>query len=278
MARKPKDASVLDIIRLVEKLAPPWLSEEWDNCGLQVGDLHWPVRKIWVALDPLPEVIEAACQDSVDLVITHHPLIFKPLHRIDLQTSLGKIIAVALNHQTAIYAAHTNLDSAAGGINDVLARKIGLSRLSPLIPADSTDYAEPDAPEGLGRLGELDPPITLKQLVQRIRKQCNLQNIRGAGLHRRKVSRVAVCSGSGGGLLEVFLESDAEVYVSGDLKYHDARRVEDAGRSLIDIGHFPSEHLILQPLAQRLTEAVQNQDWRVTIEACPLERDPFESL
>lgn len=276
-----KRVCVDDIIEIMEDVAPLQLAEDWDNCGLQVGYAGWPVHKIWVALDPLLSVVRAAGQNHVDLVITHHPLIFKPLSRIDLGTAVGETIATALNNHTAIYAAHTNLDSVCGGINDVLARKIGLTHLVPLIPnlilddeADSVDAQ----PMGLGRIGKLEPPVTVGQLARRIKTGFKLDRVKVAGRHDRKVRSVAVCSGSGGGLLESFLNSDADVFISGDLKYHDARVVEDAGRALIDVGHFASEHLMVEPLVEQLAALIQSNDWRIEIEACPLERDPFDLI
>ncbi len=266
----------------MEKVAPSFLAESWDNCGLQVGALQWPVRKVWVALDPLLSVVEAAAGQQVDLMITHHPLIFKPLRKIDLDTSEGKIIATALKGHVAIYAAHTNLDSASEGINDVLARKIGLDQLVPLVPAKQTEIQDGAIseikPVGLGRIGRLNPPKTVTRLAMQIKKRFKLTKIKVAGNGDRVVGKVAVCSGGGGGLLDNFLDSEADVFVSGDLRYHDARAVEDAGRALIDIGHFASEHLIVDALFNKLARAVTEAGWDVQIAPCRMEQDPFEFI
>lgn len=274
-----RQVCVADMVALMEKVAPPMLAESWDNCGLQVGALKWPVKKVWVALDPLLSVVEAAAGQDVDLVITHHPLIFKPLRKIDLDTPEGKIIAAAMKAQMAIYAAHTNLDSARDGINDVLARRIGLDRLEPMVPAKPIEIRNDNisevSPVGMGRLGRLDPPRTVAHLAQEIKMQLGLTNVKVAGQADRVVGKVAVCSGSGGGLLDNFLASEAEVFVSGDLRYHDARAVEDAGRALIDIGHFASEHLMVDALFQQLERIVSNAGWKVQIAPCRLEQDPF---
>jgi dinuclear metal center YbgI/SA1388 family protein len=267
---------VADMVGLMEKIAPSFLSESWDNCGLQVGDRQWPVKKVWVALDPLPSVIDAAAGQDVDLVITHHPLIFKPLRTIDLERPEGKIIATALNSRTAIFTAHTNLDSARDGINDVLARKIGLDRLAPMVPAD-VSLPGADA-MGMGRIGCLKLPQTVAALAQNIKKQLGVARVTLVGRTDRMVENVAVCSGSGGSLLENFLDSEAEVFVTGDIRYHDARTVEDADRALIDIGHFASEHIMIDMLCNLLSGAVAGAGWDVRIEACKLERDPFELI
>jgi putative NIF3 family GTP cyclohydrolase 1 type 2 len=178
----------------------------------------------------------------------------------------------------ALYAAHTNLDSAFQGVNDVLAQAIGLRDLRPMIPAECVTHKKNDQPEGLGRVGRLGTPVSLAALAEQIKTRLKLPVVKVAGDLGRIVEYVAVCSGSGGSLLETFLDTPAQVYVSGDLRYHDARSVEDADRGLIDIGHFSSEHIVLDPLAERLRDLAREKGWRVSIETCPLERDPFSSL
>jgi dinuclear metal center YbgI/SA1388 family protein len=119
-------ATVADVIRIMEQMAPAVLAESWDNVGLQAGAKTWPVQRVVVALDPSLEVVAAACGDDADLLICHHPLIFKPISTIDFNTPLGKILGLAIEHQMAIFSAHTNLDSALGGLNDMLAKRLGL--------------------------------------------------------------------------------------------------------------------------------------------------------
>ena len=119
-------ATVGQILPILERLAPVRLAESWDNVGLQVGSRHWPVNAIWTALDPLPEVVAGACDHQVGLLVTHHPLFFKPLKQIDVESPVGRIVHMALSHRLSIYSAHTNLDSVRDGVNDTLARRIGL--------------------------------------------------------------------------------------------------------------------------------------------------------
>lgn len=272
-------ALVADIVDIMEEIAPGSLAEEWDNCGLQVGAPQWIVEKIWVALDPLPPVIEMAGRHDVDLVITHHPLIFKGLKRIDLDTFEGKVIDTALRKQIAVYAAHTNLDSAADGINDVLAERIGLHDTIPLVSSQAGVGDDvPSAAVGMGRIGDTVSPLPVKEWALTLKKALGLEHIKVAGNLDKMVRRVAVCSGSGGSLLGDFLSSDADVYVSGDLRYHDARTVEDSGRAFVDIGHFASEHIMIDAVVKKLTVAVESSGWNIQIEPCTIERDPFEIM
>jgi dinuclear metal center YbgI/SA1388 family protein len=272
--------TVDDIIAVIEQIAPLNLAEQWDNCGLQVGSRSQQVKKVWVALDPLLSVVDAAADQGVDLIITHHPLLFRSVRSIDLESAIGKVIAIAIKHRIALYAAHTNLDSAHRGINTQLADLIGLSGLEPLVAADVDSRHTLDRVEvpqtGLGRIGWLDPPQTVGELVEPIKRCLNLTSVRIAGDTQLKVRRAAVCSGAGSSLMEAFLSSDAQVYISGDSRYHDARAVEEAGRALIDVGHFASEQIVIDSLVDQLRRAAKTAKWGVSIEPCRLEWDPFK--
>jgi dinuclear metal center YbgI/SA1388 family protein len=274
-----QSVTVADIIDVIEHLAPLALSEQWDNCGLQVGARGRQVRKVWVALDPLLSVITAAADQGIDMVITHHPLLFRSLKSIDLESAVGRVIAKAVEHHIAIYAAHTNLDSAYQGINEQLAGLLGLSYLEPLIPADTEAFDGADLSEasqlGLGRIGSLDPPMSVRELVVPVKRCLNLASVKIAGNTQRKAQRVAVCSGAGSSLMEAFLDSDAQIFVSGDLRYHDARAVEDAGRALIDVGHFASEKIVIDALVEQLRASAKAANWHLSIEPCRSESDPF---
>jgi len=271
--------TVGDIINRVEELAPRELAETWDNVGLQVGSREWPVKQVWVALDPLPQVVDAACRADVDMLITHHPLIFKPLKSIDCTTPAGEIIHSALRHNMAIFSAHTNLDSAAGGVNDTLAKRIGLCNLGVLKQDEpATGGLEKSVVQGLGRLGDLPRETTLISLARELKDRLDIESVAIAGDPALPVSRVALCSGSGASLLGDFFASSAQVYISGDLRYHDARDVETAGRGLIDIGHFASEHLVVEVLAGNLADMLNKSSVDISVEACRLEEDPFKTI
>ena len=266
-------ATVSHIIRALEDLAPSRLAEEWDNVGLQLGHPAWPVGRILVALDPTPGVVEEAIRDGVNLIVTHHPLIFRPLRKLDLATVSGALMQRLIEHRVAVVTAHTNLDSVQGGINDILTEILGLSNISVLQPA-ATD--EPHC--GLGRVGELAQPVPLGTLAADIKQGMGLSQIRYAGDPQQRVARVAVCSGSGSSLLEVFLASPAEVFVTGDVRYHDARDIEAHRRGIIDIGHFESERIIVQHLAERLSAWLAAEGLRASVERAESEATPFKSV
>ncbi len=280
------EASVEQIIKIMDRLVPPWLAEEWDNVGLQIGNPRLPARRIWIALDPGTEVIEAACQKEVDLLITHHPLIFKPLKTIDFDTPGGSIIQMAAQHQLAIFSAHTNFDIVSDGVNDILAQRLGLKQPEILQPVKvetpvQSEMSSPAGVEeayGIGRIGALDKSRSLKSLVSMVKKKLKLDFVKVAGNPGLKVSRVALCSGSGSSLMPSFLSSKAEVYISGDIHYHNARDAESENRAIIDIGHFASEHLMVDALAHRLEQLIAKEGISAKITACTMEKDPFTIL
>ena len=276
-------ASVGQIIKIMDQLAPPWLAEEWDNVGLQIGDPRLPVRRIWVALDPSPEVVKAACGDGVDLLISHHPLIFRPLKSIDFDTPGGSIIQMASQHQLAIFSAHTNLDIVRDGVNDVLAKRLGLKHLEIL---EQVKIGEPlkngsmspvggELEHGMGRIGSLGKTTSLKSLALTVKEKLKLDFAKVTGNPQLKVTQVAICSGSGSSLMQTFISSGAQVYISGDIRYHDARDAESANRGIIDIGHFPSEHLMVEALVHQLGKILNREGIKAEVEACNIEKDPF---
>jgi len=279
-------ATLGQIIKIMDQLAPPWLAEEWDNVGLQIGDPRLPVGRIWVALDPSPEVVRAACSKDVDLLITHHPLIFRPLKSIDFGTPAGSIIQMASQHQLSIFCAHTNLDIVRDGVNDVLAKRLGLKHLGVLQPVNAGEPLNNDnssqvgggAEYGIGRIGSLAKTTSLKSLALVIKEKLKLNFAKVTGNPEMKVSQVAICSGSGSSLMQTFISSAAQVYISGDIRYHDARDAESANRGIIDIGHFPSEHLMVKALAHQLEKILDREGIKIKIEACDIEKDPFVIL
>lgn len=271
------DATVAQVMDMMETIAPTRLAEEWDNVGLQVGAADWPVRSVWVSLDPRPDAIGQAAEAGVDLLITHHPLIFKPLRAIDPATPVGSMIHQALLSKIAVYSAHTNLDSARDGLNDLLARTIGLTDLRPLDPIDA-DRGD-GATEGLGRIGRLDPAMHLGEFAARVDAALGADGtVRFAGRADLRVETAAVASGGGSSLMRRFMASGAQVLATGDLRYHDGLDVQDADRGLVDIGHFASEAIVVEMLVRRLSEMAHAAGLDLSIVPWTGQSEPFRSL
>lgn len=268
--------TVSDLIDIMEVLAPSALAESWDNVGLQVGSLDQPVNKVMIALDPMPTVVSAACAQGIDLLITHHPLIFHPVKSVDLDLYPGNVIGEAVKNRLTIYAAHTNLDSCIGGVNDIMSGRLKLRNVTVLRPVQADSL--PNANVGLGRVGDLEEPLSLKKFTAKIKQELQLESVKIAGKPDAVIERVCVCCGSGSSLLKDFLACGADVYVSGDLHYHDGRLAEIAGKALIDIGHFYSEHLIVAALATILEKAFLERGWDLKVAPYSKERDPFTTI
>jgi dinuclear metal center YbgI/SA1388 family protein len=268
---------IKDIIDLIDQsIAPFALAEKWDNVGLQVGDPEWDVNRVLVALDPTPEVLNEAIKQQTQLLITHHPLFIDPLKNISFNQSPGNIIALAAQHQIGIVALHTNLDSVDNGLNDLIANQLNLQNISLLgEPCEVSSLINIDQKHGLGRVGNLNQTHTLLELAHKIKELFNLKHLKIAGRKDLPVQMVAICSGSGASMIPQFLRSSAQVYISGDLKYHNALDVENRDRGLIDAGHFVTEHIVVNDLAKRLSQLCQARDWPLEITASCVEQDPF---
>ena len=235
-----------DIMQAMERIAPRRLAEEWDNPGLLVGSPHDEVRKILVALDVREETVERAIEDGCDLIVAHHPLIFRALKALRTDDATGCKIARLIKADIAVFAAHTNLDSAAGGVNDVLAERLELHDVAPLVEGAA------DSEPGLGRIGSLRAEFSLEDFAALVKEKLGLSSMRVACAGERRISRVALCGGSGAEFVGRAAAKGADAYVTGDVKYHDAERAIGLGIHVLDAGHFATEQPIVARLAERL--------------------------
>jgi len=366
-------AKLSDIIGIINKIAPPALAEEWDNVGLQVGDPTAEVGRIMVALDPCPAAIEEAIHHSCHLLVTHHPLIFKPLKRISTADEAGKLIHRSISNRLAIASLHTNYDIADNGVNDLLAARLGLQGCRPLkvtargellklvvfVPLSHQDalmdallpysgmpgtyadcsfrvsglgtftplagahpflgdvgkretveecrleimlrrselqpalkalrgahpYEEPafdliplqneGGVLGIGRIGELSSPVALEDFAGLVKERLGVSSLRLVGERGKRVSRVALCGGSGASLLRDAVRQGADLFVTGDIKYHEAREAESQGIAVIDAGHFATEKVMIEGLAAQLVGELARRRLEVAVMTCTGENDPF---
>jgi dinuclear metal center YbgI/SA1388 family protein len=364
---------VSDVLGIINKIAPFRYAEEWDNVGLQVGDPAAPAERIMVALDPGRDALDAAVADSCHLLLTHHPLIFTPLKKIAATDPTGNLVALAIRHGLTVASLHTNFDIAAGGVNDLLAQRLGIASCQPLkttgaeelvklsvfvpqgheeqvlealfrfsgvignyrdcsfrtggtgtftpqagarpfigevgkreevgetrveVLVRGTDtaaavkallkahpYEEPafdlypllnkGEERGLGRIGELAAATTLGEFAAFVKERLGLQGVRYVGDAGRRVRKVALCGGSGVSLLRTAQYQGADVLVTGDVKYHEAREAEVLGLALVDAGHFATERVMVQGLAARLEKELAEGGFTATVTAFNGEREPF---
>jgi dinuclear metal center YbgI/SA1388 family protein len=267
------DAAVIvaaDIIAYMEELFPQSLAEEWDNVGLQVGSASSPCRTVMTCLTVTEAAAEYAAETSVDLIISHHPLIFAPLKRVTLDNSVGRIIYSLVTHRISLFVGHTNIDRAEGGLNDWLAESLHLLDVGVL---------EPELDEsGYGRIGRLQSKMTLASLAKYVGEVLGIQGVRIVGPNDRLVQAVAVCSGSGSHLWPAALAQGADVLITGDVKYHTALDVSSTSLAMIDAGHFGTEAVFASRLADLLEEEGKRRQWPLRVIAYEAETDPMAAV
>jgi len=241
-------ATVADILSFVENLAPRYMKCDWDNVGLLCGRRDREVKKVLVALDPFRNVIEEAIEIGADCIVTHHPLIFRnPLMAVNEDTEAGRCVLTLMEHGIAAINAHTNYDLAPDGVNDVLARTLGLADIEVINP-EGTD-AE-GRPYGLLRCGTIGE-IALKAFLVGVKEHLDCQGLRyvDAG---KPVRKVAVGGGSCADEMNDALAAGCDTFVTADVKYNQFRTAYELGLNLIDAGHFHTENPAMPVLAEKL--------------------------
>lgn len=363
-----------DIFHLIEKMAPLSLAEKWDNPGLQIGDPTAKTDKLLLTLDVDLNIVKEAKSKGAALIISHHPLFFKSIKSLPLDQPQGEIISYILKNNLTVYTAHTNLDIAEGGVNSVLAEKLGLqntavlepvgreqyvklvvfiptghvqevhraiseagagwignyshcayhtrgegmfqplagakpylgqqgklelveeSRLETIVPTKKLDSViqamlrthpyeevaydlyplENAGPVyGLGKIGHLAQPTSLRELTQKVKKALGLSWLRFGGDAERSVKKVAVCGGAGAKLWPIACQAGADILITGDITHHDAQDMLAAGLGFIDAGHYGTEQVVLPALQKYLTEQCLSTGLNIEIMLSTNPTDPF---
>lgn len=257
--------TVRDFLTILQHITPDSLAEEWDNVGLLVGDPAQEIQRALLALDPICSLIEQAASGQYDLVITHHPIIFRPLKAVRTDTPSGRFIAAATRNHISVIACHTNLDSIQGGVSDYLARSLGLRDSRPLVP--SRKGCDLDC--GLGRIGNYATPLSATAFLEQIRIACNPPWILEAGPRPDRVATVALCGGSCSDFAETALNLGADVFVTAEVKHAAACWAADAGLWLLDAGHFATEYPAILLFRDTLRQQAASRGWTLPIDvAC----------
>ena len=336
------------ISEIVNQLAPKYLAQTQDNIGLQIGSPGAPIERVLVALDPAPAVIDEAIRVQAQLIITHHPLFYRPVFNVNYETPPGKLLKQIIGHNLNLFSAHTNWDAASSGANQHMAELLGLSDIQPLsyqsltgekklvvfvpqshaqavfeaimqagagvignyshcsfwLSGSGTFRASVGASPSIGQVGQLErvqevrievllkenilPGViqamikahpyeeaaydiypleqcspgfgrvgnirecSLNELCGQLRQNLNLSGLRYAGDPNRRLTRIAVCTGSGGSMYEAAAASGAQVLVTGDVSYHQAQAALNLGLCVVDVGHFAPEKLSMSHMADLL--------------------------
>ena len=233
---------ICDIIKEMERIAPPYLAEKWDNSGFLLGDAENQAGKVFFCLEINSETLKEAQNFGANLIITHHPLIFKPLSRITENDPTGRLVISLIKSGISVYSMHTNFDKAEGGMNDLLADALGLDDVRAYTEEECINSS--GAPlDNIGRVGYLEPPMSLEDFADFVRATLGTKALRTVGNPVEEIRTVAVCSGSGGDLMECALHAGADVYLTADIGHHDAQFASEIGLNIIDAGHFETENI-----------------------------------
>lgn len=241
-----------DLIRILDDRYDPAWAESWDAVGLVCGDPDAEVSKVLFAVDPVAEVADEAIAWGAELIVTHHPLLLRPVHGVPATTPKGRLVHRLITNGVALFTAHTNADVADPGVSDALARAVGLTGpLRPLSPAAD------DPARGLGRVGELPAPMRLREFTAGAAKglPATAGGLRVAGDPDGLVRTVAVCGGAGDSLLGAARAAAADVYLTADLRHHPASEFRESGTTaLVDAAHWATEWPWLRDAADLVGE------------------------
>ena len=367
-------ADVGYIIGLMEKLAPEPMAEKWDNPGLHVGSPGAKVERILVAVDPVEEVAREAVDRKADMLITHHPFFFDAVRSLREDQPTGRIAALLIRNGVSLYCAHTNLDNARGGINDYLAKLLGIVEVKTLEPLEGLGYekvmvfvptghedevasAMADAGAGWignyshctfrakgtgtfmprentnpflgergkleraeeyrletivraedtgrvvkamlaahpyeeaaydvyalknvrwdigpGRVGTLPEAVTFGEFVKTVKERLALEQVRCSGDPSRIVKRVVLCGGSGGSLIDAAAVASADVFLTGDVKHHDAHRAKELGMALIDAGHYGTERCATDIIKEHIERHIKGTDLGIEVIKSDIDTNPL---
>lgn len=225
--------TVKDVVKVIEDFAPLSIQADYDNSGLLFGNPNLEVRGILITLDNSPEIVEEAVKRGCNMIIEHHPSVFNAIKKIDWNLPKHRALALAIKHDVAIYSAHTTVDFTFGGLNDTVAKKLGLTDIVTL----------GDEPSG-ARIGNLTDPVDLEALSLKVSDVFSDKHVYYVGAPNAKIKRVAVVNGAGGGSESLLLsvkDAGADVFISSEYKYNVIRLAKDLGYAIISFGHYDSE-------------------------------------
>lgn len=245
---------VREITSVIESFAPLSIQENWDNSGLIIGSPEQEVHGVLLGFDCTAELVDEAVECGADLIVTHHPLIFGGIKRISPEDPVGLAVMKAAAAGIAVYAAHTTADKVIGGVSGAMARRLGLKDIK-VLDEEPGGY-------GLGAVGDLPEPMQGLAFIEYVKSRFGLKAARCSHIPDVPVSRVAMCGGSGGSLIEKARESGAQAYLCGDISYHHFFTTKDF--MVIDIGHFEGEVEIVDILFSLLRKNFPNFAIRVS--------------
>lgn len=258
--------TVNDVAGFMDSFAPTRLAEDWDNVGLLIGDSASGANRIMTCLTITPESAAEAIEKNVDLIVSHHPLPFRPFKRLTTNTTPSRMLWDLIRAGISIYSPHTGFDSANEGINQTLSQRLGLIDIKPLIPIA-------DDPQGLGagRLGRLATEQSLGEFVNNVKRRFAIKGLHIVGELTNSVQSIGVACGSGGSFLEKARRAHCDTFVTGEATFHTCLEAKANNISLVLLGHYESERFAVEELSERLMRQFSETEvWASIRESDPM--------
>lgn len=242
----------IEIINLMREIAPENTCCSWDNVGIMAGDSNKEVNKVLIALDCTEGVIDEAINTQSDMIITHHPFIFKAIKNLDMSKPLSRKIYKVIKNNIVVYSAHTNLDMADFGTNYTLANLLELKDIEGLSPMGNDLF--------MGKIGTLPNTMTFRELIDYVKEKLNANNLVVNGNMDTVIDKVGLCTGAGADyeFLDTAVSKGAKAYITGDVGYHDGQLAEDFGICVIDATHYLTEVIVVDTLYNVLSDKFKN--------------------
>lgn len=234
------------VIEILEKQSPKSYACDWDNVGLLVGREDKEIQKIYIALDATDEAIEEAIANGADMLLTHHPMIFKGMKRVTQEDFIGRRIIRLIQNDISYYAMHTNFDVM--GMADLAADYLGISDTRVLEITSVSETGE----EGIGRYGSLKKEMTVRECCEEVKQAFSLENVKVFGNLERKVKTAAISPGSGRNVISNALQAGVDVLITGDIDHHEGIDAVAQKLTVIDAGHYGVEHIFIPYMEQYL--------------------------
>ncbi|MEW4529712.1 Nif3-like dinuclear metal center hexameric protein [Maioricimonas sp. JC845] len=264
--------TIHDVVTWLEGFAPLELAEDWDNVGLLLGDTRRPAKRIMTCLTLTLDVAEEAIREQVDLVVSHHPILFRPVQRLTFATAEGELVQRLIAAGISVYSPHTAFDSAADGINAGLSRLFGLADVQPLRPAAGTDSSESGTETlGSGRFGRLPEATDLAGFLELVKEKLGVSHLQFVGDPGRRIEQVAVACGSAAEFLRDAARLGCDVLLTGEARFHACLEARDLEIAMVLPGHYASERPAVEELAGRIGQQFNNLDvWASRVESDPV--------
>lgn len=245
----------IDIINVINEIAPENICCSWDNVGIMTGDKNCDVKKALIALDCSAAVIDEAVNIGADMIITHHPFIFKAIKNLNFDTPLSDKIAKVIKNDIIVYSAHTNLDIADYGTNYTLAKLLELENVKGLVPMGDENY--------MGRYGDLKSPLKFSEFIDFVKVRLGAKSLVVNGNMDAVITRIGLCTGAGADFefMSKAKNEGCQAYITGDVGYHNAQIAEDLGLCLIDGTHYLTEVIVVDALYDILSDKIKGTDF-----------------